>query len=93
MQKIHSGNLTPATLHQLAHAKQFHEDASFLVDGVAIGLIGVVASVITTSENTTNITYQLDDGSDQLEAKLWLHTDLPKPRVPTGPYVLCYFAE
>lgn len=65
-------SLRPITIRQIYTAEQTHSDAEFVIDGVEITQITLVAHVVAASKQATNITYKLNDGTAEIKAKHWL---------------------
>ncbi|KAI0810958.1 hypothetical protein BC629DRAFT_1018787 [Irpex lacteus] len=65
-------SLRPTTIKQLREATQAHADADWHIDDTEIGPVTVVAQVIKINPQATNITYDLDDGTGQIQARHWV---------------------
>ena len=63
------------TIKQIIDAQQPHPDADFKVDGDAINQITFVGQIRNVSNQTTNITYKVDDGTGTVEVKQWIDSD------------------
>ncbi|MCJ1416090.1 replication factor A protein 2 [Xylographa parallela] len=70
--------LRPCTILQVLSASQPHPDADFSLDDVEITQITFVGQIRNISQQTTNMTYKLDDGTGSIEVKQWIDSDAPK---------------
>lgn len=70
-----SNTLRPVTIKQILEAVQLHPDADFKVDDVELSHITFVAQIRNISEQTTNNTYRMDDGTGVIEVKQWVDAD------------------
>ncbi|KAI1083435.1 replication protein A, subunit RPA32 [Whalleya microplaca] len=69
-------SLRPVTVKQIIDAEMaYGNDGSFRIDGIDITQVTFVGMVRNISPQTTNITYQLDDGTGVIEVKQWLDAD------------------
>ncbi|OKL59352.1 hypothetical protein UA08_05188 [Talaromyces atroroseus] len=64
--------LRPVTIKQILDASQAHPEAPFQIDGADIGSVYCVGQVRNISTQSTNITYKIDDGTGEIEAKQWV---------------------
>ncbi|KAF8252115.1 replication protein A, subunit RPA32 [Wilcoxina mikolae CBS 423.85] len=69
-----SNSLRPVTIKQILEATQDLHD-TFLIDGGDITHITFVGRVRSVAEQSTNITYVLDDGTGVLDVKQWVDAD------------------
>lgn len=60
------------TIKQILDATQAHPEAPFQIDGADIGSVYCIGQVRNISTQSTNITYKLDDGTGEIEAKQWV---------------------
>jgi replication factor A2 len=60
------------TIKQIIDATQSHPEASYQIDGADIGSVYCVGQVRNISTQSTNITYKIDDGTGEIEAKQWV---------------------
>lgn len=60
------------TIKQIIDATQSHPEASYQIDGADIGSVYCVGQVRNISTQSTNITYKVDDGTGEIEAKQWV---------------------
>lgn len=67
--------LRPTTIKQLLDASQPHPDAEFKIDGTEITQVTFVGQVRNVSQQATNFTYKLDDGTGTIEVKQWIDAD------------------
>lgn len=58
----------PTTIFQLLHADHSSEQDTVLIDGRKIGLVSIVAHVISMEERLTNCKFILSDGTGQISA-------------------------
>lgn len=68
--------LRPVTIKQLLDAQQPHPDADFKIDGAELTQVTFVGQVRNVSQQATNFTYKLDDGTGTIEVKQWIDADL-----------------
>ncbi|KAI9367449.1 hypothetical protein BJX61DRAFT_304472 [Aspergillus egyptiacus] len=64
--------LRPITIKQALDATQPYPEASYQIDGQDVGSIVFVGQVRNISTQATNVTYKLDDGTGEIEAKQWI---------------------
>ncbi|MCJ1472413.1 replication factor A protein 2 [Lambiella insularis] len=74
--------LRPCTILQILSASQPHPDADFSLDDVEITQISFVGQIRNISQQTTNMTYKLDDGTGAIEVKQWIDSDAPSAGAP-----------
>ncbi|KAF2999070.1 replication factor A protein 2 [Neopestalotiopsis sp. 37M] len=67
--------LRPVTIKQIIDANQAYPDGPFRIDDLDVTQVTFVGMVRNASEQTTNITYQIDDGTGIIEVKQWLDAD------------------
>lgn len=68
--------LRPATIKQLLEAHHPYADADhFMIDGAETTQVTFVGQVRNISQQTTNVTYKLDDGTGTIEVKVWVDMD------------------
>ncbi|KAI0158484.1 putative replication factor-a protein [Pestalotiopsis sp. NC0098] len=67
--------LRPVTIKQLIDANQAYPDGPFRIDDLDVTQVTFVAMVRNVSMQTTNNTYQLDDGTGIIEVKEWIDAD------------------
>ncbi|KAI7969157.1 hypothetical protein EIK77_006062 [Talaromyces pinophilus] len=65
-------NSPAVTIKQILDATQAHPEAPFQIDGADIGSVFCIGQVRNISTQSTNITYKLDDGTGEIEAKQWV---------------------
>jgi len=65
--------LTPVTLKQLAGATQ--EDDAFMLDNKELTQVSVVGCITEAKKASTNITLQIEDGTESMEIKQWIDED------------------
>jgi len=69
-------SLIPATIKQLKNAiSATNGEASFTIDGHDLHQITIVGLITSADEQSTNLQYNLDDGTDQIMVKMWLDSD------------------
>ncbi|KAI5296086.1 replication factor A protein 2 [Ascosphaera acerosa] len=68
-------SLRPVTLKQITAATQAHPDSDFTIDGQEVSQIAFVGQVRDASTATTFNTYRLDDGTAEMEVRLWLNSE------------------
>lgn len=68
--------LRPVTIKQLLEAHHPNNDADyFMIDGSETTQVTFVGQVRNISQQTTNVTYKLDDGTGTIEVKVWVDMD------------------
>ncbi|KAK2783580.1 replication factor A protein 2 [Onygenales sp. PD_12] len=72
-------SLRPVTIKQTIDATQAHGDADFKIDGTEVSQLSFVGQVRSINHLTTFITYKLDDGTGEIEVKLWLEKNAVNP--------------
>lgn len=72
IQQVDNQTLRPVTIKQLLDATQPHPDAAHQVDGADIGSVYIVGQVRNISMQSTNITYKIDDGTGEIEARQYI---------------------
>lgn len=60
------------TIKQLLEATQSHPEAPYQIDGADVNVVYCVGQVRNISTQSTNITYKIDDGTGEIEAKQWI---------------------
>ncbi|KAG0123711.1 hypothetical protein HOY82DRAFT_494964, partial [Tuber indicum] len=76
-----ASTLRPVTIKQVLEATQPHPEAEFKIDDVELTQLTLVAQIRAVSEQATNHTYKMDDGTGTLEVKQWVEATA----VPDGP--------
>lgn len=56
----------------MLEATQSHPEAPYQIDGADINVVFCVGQVRNISTQSTNITYKIDDGTGEIEAKQWI---------------------
>jgi len=84
-------SLTPLTIKQVLNASNVSpDDSSFKVDGKELNQITIVGVIQSASENTTNLSFNVEDGTGSIEVRIWLdaeeHSD-NRPQFRPGNYV------
>lgn len=77
--------LRPVTIKQLLEAQPMHQDGDFKIDGTEITQVTFVGQIRNISNQTTNITYKLDDGTGAIEVKQWVDSDASEAQVAARP--------
>ncbi|EPY51325.1 single-stranded DNA binding protein Ssb2 [Schizosaccharomyces cryophilus OY26] len=81
--------LRPVTIKQILDATQVHADAEFKIDGVEVGQVTFVGVLRNIHQQTTNTTYQIEDGTGMIEVRHWEHIDALS-ELATDTYVRVY---
>ncbi|KAJ3153784.1 replication factor A protein 2 [Geranomyces michiganensis] len=68
-------SLRPVTIKQIGDARQPIPDAPFVLDGEEISQVTLVGRVTSVSQQSTFVTYNLDDGTGNLDVKLFMNDD------------------
>ncbi|KAL4779529.1 hypothetical protein BJX76DRAFT_351715 [Aspergillus varians] len=71
-QEGNNTTLRPVTIKQMLEATQPFPEASFTIDGQDVANVYFVGQVRNISTQATNVTYKLDDGTGEIEAKHWV---------------------
>jgi replication factor A2 len=89
--------LRPVTIKQLLDAYHPNPDAEhFMIDDGETSQVTFVGQVRNISQQTTNVTYKLDDGTGTIEVKVWVDMDAmneeggSKPKVAEQGYARVY---
>ncbi|RMD43854.1 hypothetical protein DV735_g1340, partial [Chaetothyriales sp. CBS 134920] len=64
-----------------------HPDAEFKIDGSRITLLTFVGQVRSVQQQTTNVTYKIDDGTGIVEVKQWDASRKAKREITEDDYV------
>jgi len=68
--------LRPVTIRQLIEAHHPHPDADyFMIDNSEATQVTFVGQVRNISQQATNVTYKLDDGTGVMEVKVWIDAE------------------
>lgn len=67
--------LMPATIKQISGATQDAPDDNFMIDGKEVTQVKIVGCVVEMAVQSTNISYQLEDGTGRIEMKQWINAD------------------
>ena len=73
----------PVTIKQILHAHHPHPDAEFKIDGEVATQLTFVGQIRSISTAATNITYKVDDGTDNIEVKQWIDSDANQDQMDT----------
>ncbi|ORY06321.1 replication protein A, subunit RPA32 [Basidiobolus meristosporus CBS 931.73] len=68
-------NLTPVSIKQLLEATQIHADAPFKVDEHELSQITFIGIIRRQSEQSTNVSYIVEDGTGSIDVRTWLEND------------------
>jgi len=69
-------SLMPVTIKQLKNAPaQSGGDNGFTIDGHDLHQVTIVGLIVAADEQSTNLQYTVDDGSDTIMVKMWVDTD------------------
>ncbi|KAF3317725.1 replication factor A protein 2 [Orbilia oligospora] len=63
--------LRPVTIKQILDAQTPHDDNTFVIDDVEIGHVTFVAQILSISDQETNSTYKMEDGTGSIEVKFF----------------------
>ncbi|TRM56243.1 hypothetical protein BD626DRAFT_259002 [Schizophyllum amplum] len=66
-----SHSLRACSIGQLTRAQQVHTDAPWTVGGFELGHVTIVGHVVSMKDQATNTVIVINDGSGELEARLW----------------------
>ncbi|KAK5625042.1 hypothetical protein RRF57_000758 [Xylaria bambusicola] len=83
---INDESLRPVTIKQIIDAEPAYAgEASFRIDGLDVKQVTIVGQVRAIMQQTTNITYRIDDGTGTIEVKQWLDADKQDAASDSGP--------
>jgi len=68
-------SIYPCVIRQLHNAKQAHTDDVFKIDGQEINQVMVVGQVRQIQETTTHISFELQDCTAAINARVWVDDD------------------
>ncbi|KAL4797951.1 hypothetical protein BDV19DRAFT_386611 [Aspergillus venezuelensis] len=71
-QEGNNTTLRPVTIKQILDATQPYPEANYTIDGQDVSSIVFIGQVRNISTQATNVTYKLDDGTGEVEAKMWI---------------------
>ncbi|RDW70471.1 putative replication factor-a protein [Aspergillus mulundensis] len=71
-QEGNNTTLRPVTIKQILDATQPYPEANYTIDGQDVSSIVFIGQVRNISTQATNVTYKLDDGTGEIEAKQWV---------------------
>mmetsp|Transcript_26082 Transcript_26082/g.54743 ORF Transcript_26082/g.54743 Transcript_26082/m.54743 type:complete len:297 (+) Transcript_26082:31-921(+) len=75
-------SLIPVTIKQLKNAPASAAgDQNFTIDGQDLHQITVVGMIMRAEEQSTNLQYHLDDGTDDIIVKMWIDIDTDEAMV------------
>ncbi|KAI4609086.1 hypothetical protein J4E80_008833 [Alternaria sp. BMP 0032] len=76
--------LRPVTIKQILDAQlEVGSNDAFKIDGTVITQLTFVGQIRNISNQTTNTTYRLDDGTGSVEVKQWVDSDAAEQTNPT----------
>ncbi|KAI5804948.1 replication factor A2 [Geopyxis carbonaria] len=87
--------IRPVTIKQVLDAISNHEfsnDNVYKIDDHEVTHITIVARVSNVTEQTTNITFVINDGTAQIDAKKWIDSEAPPDSTSqqmNGQYIRC----
>ncbi|THC87644.1 hypothetical protein EYZ11_012912 [Aspergillus tanneri] len=64
--------LRPVTVKQALDATQPYPEANYQIDGADVSSLCFIGQVRNISSQSTNVTYKIDDGTGEIEAKQWI---------------------
>ncbi|WFD31432.1 Replication factor A protein 2 [Malassezia sp. CBS 17886] len=73
-QRVGTNSLRPVTVRQVLSASQPHSDAPFTFDNAELSQVTLVAWIQSMTRNATNVLYTLDDGTGQVDVRMWIDT-------------------
>lgn len=94
-----NNTLRPVTIKQIHVAELPDPDAdAYILDGSECTQVTFVGQIMNISQQTTNVTYKVDDGTSQVEVKIWVdpeRLDVEDPNSMVGKlkenaYVRCW---
>ncbi|CZR63456.1 probable replication protein A subunit [Phialocephala subalpina] len=65
----------PVTIKQILEAHQPHPDSDFKIDGSEVTQLSFVGQIHSIASQTTNHTFQIDDGTGLVDVKQWIDSD------------------
>ncbi|CAN9174765.1 unnamed protein product [Alternaria alternata] len=76
--------LRPVTIKQILDAQlEAGSNDAFKIDGTVVTQLTFVGQIRNISNQTTNTTYRLDDGTGSIEVKQWVDSDAQEQTNPT----------
>ncbi|EUC45533.1 hypothetical protein COCMIDRAFT_36721 [Bipolaris oryzae ATCC 44560] len=86
-------SVRPVTIKQILDAQgEVGSNDTFKIDGTVISQLTLVGQIRNISNQTTNTTYRLDDGTGSIEVKQWVnpetvdHSSVAKAKLVEGAY-------
>ncbi|KAA8625537.1 RFA2 Single-stranded DNA-binding replication protein A RPA medium subunit [Pyrenophora tritici-repentis] len=79
-------SLRPVTIKQILEAQGeagSGSDQTLKIDGAVLSQLTLVGQIRNISNQTTNTTYRLDDGTGSIEVKVWVDSDSSEQPNPT----------
>ncbi|TPX40718.1 hypothetical protein SeLEV6574_g06453 [Synchytrium endobioticum] len=73
--RVQNQSLRPVTIQQFHEARQVVPDGPYMLDGAELTNIVLAGRVTSLNEQSTTITYGIDDGTGQVTARKWLDAD------------------
>ncbi|PYI11806.1 replication protein A, subunit RPA32 [Aspergillus sclerotiicarbonarius CBS 121057] len=67
-----NATLRPITIKQALDAMQPYPEAPYQIDSAEVASVTFIGQVRNISSQSTNVTYKLDDGTGEIEAKQWI---------------------
>ncbi|KAF9885879.1 replication factor A protein 2 [Aspergillus nanangensis] len=67
-----NATLRPITVKQALDSSQPYPEAAHQIDGADVASVCFVGQVRNISSQSTNVTYKIDDGTGEIEAKQWI---------------------
>jgi len=65
-------SLMAYSIKQLHAAAQPTSEDSFRIDGREVNEVTIIGAILSVNEQTTNLTFVVDDGTGKIEVKIWL---------------------
>jgi len=70
--------LVPTTIRQLLNSEQINpEYDDFVMNGQTINQVSVVALILNTNPQATNLNYLVDDGTGQIDVRIYINQEEP----------------
>ncbi|KAH8433413.1 putative replication factor-a protein [Aspergillus melleus] len=69
---FNNNTLRPITVKQALDASQPYPEANYQIDGADVSSLCFIGQVRNISSQSTNVTYKIDDGTGEIEAKQWI---------------------
>ncbi|KAK0641640.1 putative replication factor-a protein [Cercophora newfieldiana] len=73
--KFADDSLRPVTIKQLIESEESYPGGPLAIDGVPVTQVTLIGQVREIKEQTTNVTYRVDDGTGIVDVKKWIDAE------------------